>query len=49
MCDVERCQKEVSTSEECQREIQVLQMERDMHVEAIAALDQDLQEVGCTV
>ena len=45
MCEVDRCLKEISTSEDCEREIHVLQMERDMHMEAISTLDKDIKEV----
>ena len=39
MCEVERCLKEISSNEDCEREIHVLRLEREMHVEAISAID----------
>lgn len=45
MCEVERCLKEISTSEDCEREIHVLRLEREMHVEAISTIDKAIKEV----
>lgn len=45
MCEVERCLKEISTNEDCEREIHVLRLEREMHVEAISAIDNAITEV----
>ena len=46
MCEVERCLKEISSNEDCEREIHVLRLEREMHVEAISAIDNAITEVG---
>ena len=46
LCEVERCLKEISTSEECEREINILEMEKTLHEEAIRNLDKDIKEVS---
>ncbi|XP_066922048.1 zinc finger C4H2 domain-containing protein-like [Clytia hemisphaerica] len=49
LCEVERCLKEISTSEECEREIHILEMEKRLHEEAIKNLDKDINELETSV
>jgi len=46
ICEVETFLKEQCTSEESEKEIEILRLEKKLHEQAIADLDKDIRQVG---